>query len=166
MNDFAGHGVGQRNIAAHVESQPNVSPLRSDSTARVDDDQPRPIANRFENVVEEDRMRFARIGSPQNDQVGLFDFLVRSCAATRSEDRRQTGDAGSVSGAVTAIDVVAADNDAGKLLAQEIQFVGCLGAAEEGRLPLLPRRSRRPPASVLLPRSRSASVRRHAPSVR
>src|ERR1700674_297593 len=52
-------------------------------------------------------------------------------AAPGPEHRRQTGDAGSVSGPVAAIDVVAADDAACDILREVIQFVGRLRAAEE-----------------------------------
>jgi hypothetical protein len=81
--------------------------------------------------MKEDRMRFARIRAPENDQVGLFNLLIRACAPTRPEDCRQTGDAWGMSSAVTAVDVVAAHNDTSKLLRQKVQFVGRFGAAEQ-----------------------------------
>ena len=67
--------------------------------------------------MEEDRVRLARIRSPQDDQVSLLDLLVGVRAAACSEDRRQTGDARSMSGAVAAVDVVATDDRARELLA-------------------------------------------------
>jgi hypothetical protein len=56
--------------------------------------------------MKKDRVRFPRVGTPQQDDLRVFRFAIRTGAAARSEDRRQTGDAGSVSSPVTAIDVV------------------------------------------------------------
>jgi hypothetical protein len=81
-------------------------------------------------MVKENRMRLPRIGTPEQDHVRLFDFAIGTCAATRSEDRRQTGDAWGVSSPVAAIDVVATDDGAHKFLRYVIQFIGRLGATE------------------------------------
>src|SRR6185295_6899162 len=66
--------------------------------------------------------------------------------STRAERCRQTDDAGSVSGPVAAVDVVAAEGDPGQFPGQVIHFVGRLGAAEDaervgavgGEIPLEP----------------------------
>jgi hypothetical protein len=81
--------------------------------------------------MKKDRMRLSRIRTPKDDQVGLGDLLIRARAAARSEYRRQTGDAGSVSGAVAAVDIIAPHDSARELLREKIQFVGRLGAAEQ-----------------------------------
>ena len=54
--------------------------------------------------------------APEDDEVRLLDLAIRARPAARSEDRRQTDDAGGVSGAVAAVDVVAADHGARELL--------------------------------------------------
>src|SRR5215475_12397223 len=81
--------------------------------------------------MEVDRMRLARVRSPEEDDVGLLRFAVRARAAPRPEYRRQTDDARGVSGAVTAVDVVAAESDAGELLREVVDLVGRLRAGEE-----------------------------------
>ena len=81
-------------------------------------------------MVEKNRMRVAGIRSPEEDDIGVFDFVIGTGAAARSEDRRQTDDAGSVSSAVTTVDVVAADHRANEFLRNVIQLVGGLGATE------------------------------------
>ena len=80
--------------------------------------------------MKKDRVRLARIRSPQQDKVGFRDLLVGARAAARSEDRRQTDDARSVSRSVAAVDVVAADDDASEFLRDEVYFVGRLRTAE------------------------------------
>ena len=76
-------------------------------------------------------MRFARIRTPKYNEVGLIDLLIRASPASSSKNRRQTGDAWSVSSTVTAVDVVASDDHARELLGKEVQLVGRLGATEE-----------------------------------
>ena len=73
--------------------------------------------------MEEDRMRFARIRPPEDDDAGFLDLLVGACSPTRSEYCRQTDDTGSVSSTVTTVDVVAAKDGAGKFLGDVVQFV-------------------------------------------
>jgi hypothetical protein len=80
--------------------------------------------------MEEDRMRVARVRSPQNDQIGVLDLLVRARAAACTEDRRQTDDARSMSSSIAAVDVVAADDRASELLSDVVHLVRGLRAAE------------------------------------
>lgn len=75
-------------------------------------------------------MCFACIGTPQKDEVCLFHLAIRTGGATRSENRRQTGDARCVSSAVAAVDVVAADHRTNEFLRDVVQFICGLGAAE------------------------------------
>jgi len=67
-------------------------------------------------MMEEDGMRLARIRPPKNDEVSLLDLTVGARAAACSENRRQTGDAGSVSSAIATVDVVASHHHAGEFL--------------------------------------------------
>ena len=75
-------------------------------------------------------MRLPRVGTPQQDDVRLFNLLVRAGAPARPKYRRQTGDAGGVSSTVAAIDVVRADHRPDKLLRHIIQLVGRFRATE------------------------------------
>jgi hypothetical protein len=81
--------------------------------------------------VEEDRMRLARVRAPEHDQVRAAGLLVGARPPARAEHRRQTDDAGRVSGSVAAVDVVRPENDASELLCGEVELVGRLGAAED-----------------------------------
>ncbi len=81
-------------------------------------------------MVEEDRVRFASVRTPQDDQIGLFQLAIGTRAASRSKDRRQTDDAGSVSGTIAAINIVATDDQASKLLCHEVHLVRRLRATE------------------------------------
>ena len=81
-------------------------------------------------MVEEDRVRFASVRTPQDDQIGLFQLAIGTRAASRSEDRRQTDDAGSVSGAVTAVNIVTADYRASEFLRHKIHLVRRLRATK------------------------------------
>jgi|SRR5713226_8907268 len=75
-------------------------------------------------------MSFPRVGAPKKNDVRLFHFTVRAGAPSRTEDRRQTGDARGVSSPVATVDVVAADDRADEFLRDVVQLVGGLGAAE------------------------------------
>jgi hypothetical protein len=86
-------------------------------------------------MMEKDRVRFAGVRSPQENQISLFDLPVGTGAPASSENRRQTGDARRVSGAVTAIDVVTADDDPGELLSHVIHLIGRLRATEQPERP-------------------------------
>ena len=92
--------------------------------------------------MEEDGMRVSRVRSPQDDNVRLLDLTVRAGSPTRSKCGRQTDDAGSVSSAVTAVDIVRAHNLPSELLCGIVHLIGCLGAAEnpERLWAALPRR--------------------------
>ena len=68
--------VGQRDVAADVEAQPQVGPLGRRGAARVDRDQPGAVVDAAQQVVEEDRMRLAGVAAPQDDQVRLLDLTV------------------------------------------------------------------------------------------
>lgn len=84
----------------------------------------------FENMVKEDGMSLAGIRAPEDDDVGIFRLFVRAGSATRSKYCRQTGDAWSVSGAVTAVYVVALHHRANEFLRDEVQLIGRFRAAE------------------------------------
>ena len=86
-------------------------------------------------MVKENRVRFPRVRAPQQDNVGVFNFKIRTGPAACSEYRRQTGDAGGVSSPVAAIDVVAADDRTREFLREEVQLVGRLGATEHAKVP-------------------------------
>src|SRR5438105_9529318 len=87
-------------------------------------------------MMEENRMCFPGVGSPEKNHVGFFNLLVRVCAPACSENHRQTGDARGVSSTVAAIDVVASDDDARELLRNKVHLVRRLRATEQPeRLP-------------------------------
>jgi hypothetical protein len=106
VDDLARDRVGQRDVGADVEPEPGVGPLRGAGPPRVDGVQPRPAMDSLEEVMEEDRMRVARVRSPQDQEIRFFDLLIGRRSAARTERSRQTDDAGSVSGAVARVDVV------------------------------------------------------------
>ena len=85
----------------------------------------------LQQVMEEDRMRLAGVRSPEQDAVGLLHLLIGAGAAAHPEHRRQTGDAGRVSGPVAAVDVVRAHHHASELLRGEVHLVGALRTTEQ-----------------------------------
>jgi hypothetical protein len=100
VDDLAGDGVGQGDVGADVEPEPGVGPLRAARAARIDAVELGAAMNRLEEVMEEDRVRFARVRSPEDQQIRLFDLFIGRRPAARTEYRRQTDDARSVSSAV------------------------------------------------------------------
>jgi hypothetical protein len=78
-------------------------------------------------------MGFARVGAPKENNVRLFHFAIRAGAASRAENRRQTGDARGVSSPVATIDVVAADDGTDEFLCRIVQLVGSFGAAKHAK---------------------------------
>jgi hypothetical protein len=81
-------------------------------------------------MMKKDRMRFPGIGPPKQDYISVFSFAIRACSATRSEDSRQTGDAGGVSSTVATINIVCPHHGADKLLCCVVQLVRGFGTAE------------------------------------
>jgi len=86
----------------------------------------RTVANPFQHMMKENWMGLARVRAPQEDDLRLLRFPVRTRSAARSENRRQTGDARGMSSPVTAINVVRTDYRAHEFLRDVIQFVGRL----------------------------------------
>ena len=131
VDDHAGHGVGERDVAADLETEPDVRPRRRAGATRIHNVQTRAGAHAFQDMMEENRMSIARVRAPEEDDVRLFHFLIRARAATRPEDRRQTDDARSVSRPIAAVDVVVAERHPGQLTRQKIHLVRRLRAAED-----------------------------------
>ena len=89
--------------------------------------------------MEKDGMGFACVRTPKQDDAGLLNFAVRAGSAASPENRRQTDDAGGVSSAVAAVDVVRADHRAHKFLSHVVELIGGFRATEhaEGARPML-----------------------------
>ena len=132
-DDLPGHGVGQGDVGAHMQGQVHVGETGRRSHPGVGHEQLRPPALGLDDVMEEDRVGFPGVGTPEDDHVGVLDLLVGTGTATRPEHCRQTDDAGSVSGAVTGVDVVRADGHPHELLGHEVDLVGRLRAREHAR---------------------------------
>ena len=75
-DDLAADGVGQRDVGADIDAQPNIGPLGRLGTARVNAVDAGALMNAFEDVMEEDRVGVARVRTPQNDQVRGLDLFV------------------------------------------------------------------------------------------
>ena len=86
-------------------------------------------------MVKENWMGLSGVGPPKQDYVGVFNFPVRTGSTACSEYRRQTGDAGSVSSPVAAINVIRAHYRAHELLRCIVQFIRSLGATEHAEVP-------------------------------
>jgi hypothetical protein len=75
-DDLPADGVGQGDVAADVEAEPDVGPLGRARPARVDRVETGAVADTAEEVVEEDRMRLSGIAAPEDDQIGVLDLTV------------------------------------------------------------------------------------------
>src|SRR5271155_1706036 len=84
--------------------------------------------------MEKNRVGLPRVGSPQQNHVGIFNFAIRTAAASCSEYRRQTGDAGGVSSTVAAINIVGAHYTTGEFLRGVVDLVDGLGTAEHAKV--------------------------------
>jgi hypothetical protein len=85
--------------------------------------------------MEENRVRLARIRSPKQNDVRIFNLAIRASATTGSENRRQTGDARGMSSPVAAINIVGAHDAANEFLRGVIQFVDSLGTTKHAKVP-------------------------------
>jgi len=74
--DLAADRVGEGDVGADVEAEPAVGPLRRAGPARVDGVEAGPVADAPQEVVEEDRVRLARVRTPQDDEVRLLDLAI------------------------------------------------------------------------------------------
>jgi len=91
-DDLPADRIRERDVAADVEAEPEVGELGGAGPPRVDGDQPRAVADAAQQVVEEDRVRLAGVGAPQDDEVGLLSLLVGRGPSPGSERCRQTDD--------------------------------------------------------------------------
>src|SRR5437764_15403327 len=85
MNNLSRHRVGQRNVAANVEAQPRVRPLRGTRPARINHMELRAVANPLQHMMEENRMRLARVRAPKENNVRLVDFVRPPCRESDAE---------------------------------------------------------------------------------
>ena len=166
MDDLAGHRVRERDVGADVEPEPDVGPRRRRRAPRVDDEEARAVATPL-------RRWWKKIGcvsrafEPQRRiDVRLLDLPIGRRAAARSEHRRQTDDAGRVSGAVAAVDVVRAHDLARELLGEEVHLVRRLRAREdpEGRRRVRRASRGRRPSAARSSASSQVAGRRPSPS--
>jgi hypothetical protein len=75
-DDLPSDRVGEGDVAADVDAEPDVGPLGRARPPRIDGEQPRPVIDAAEEVVEEDRMRLAGVRAPQDDEVCLLGLSV------------------------------------------------------------------------------------------
>jgi hypothetical protein len=76
VDDLARHRIGQGDVAADVEAQPDVGPLGGARPARVDRVEPGAVPDAAQEVVEEDRMRLPGVAAPEDDQIGLLSLSI------------------------------------------------------------------------------------------
>jgi len=84
-------------------------------------------------MVKEDGVSLARVGAPQNNEVRVLHLAIRTRPASRTKNRRQTGDARGVSSAVATVDVVRAHHRPRELLGEIVQLVRRLRTTEHAK---------------------------------
>lgn len=87
----------------------------------------------FEKVMKKYGVRFAGIGSPQEDDFRLLDLPEGVGPTAHPEHSRQTDDTRGMSSAITTINIVAAHDHTGKLLGNEVHLVGTFRATEDAK---------------------------------
>ena len=133
VDDDARHGVRQRDVGAHVETEPAIGPLGGRRASRIDDVQTRTRRARPSARGGRRSGGSPRVRAPEEDHVRLLRFAVGARPSACSKDRRQTDDARGVSRSVAAIDVVRAERHARELLRQEVHLVARLRAREDSQ---------------------------------
>jgi hypothetical protein len=76
VNDLAADGIGQGDVAADVEAQPDIGPFGRARPAGIDRVEPGAVADAAQEVMEEDRVRLPGIAAPEDDQVRLLGLTV------------------------------------------------------------------------------------------
>jgi hypothetical protein len=75
-DDLAADRIGQGDVAADVDAEPDIGPFGAARPARIDRVEPGAVADAAEEVVEEDRMRLAGVAAPEDDQIGVLDLTI------------------------------------------------------------------------------------------
>ena len=75
-DDLATDGVRERDVGPDIDPEPDVGPLGRARPTRVDGVEPRPVADALQQVMEEDRVRLARVRTPQDDEVRVLSFSI------------------------------------------------------------------------------------------
>ena len=75
-DDLAPDRVGEGDVAADVEAQPDIGPFGRGRPPRIDRVEPSALADTAKEVMEEDRVRLAGVAAPQDDQVRVFGLTV------------------------------------------------------------------------------------------
>jgi hypothetical protein len=75
-NDLAPHGIRQRNVCAYIDAEPHIRPLRRRGAPRVYHKHFRAVVHPFQQMMKEDGVRLTGVGAPQQNYIGLLNFLV------------------------------------------------------------------------------------------
>jgi len=84
MDDLSGNGVGECDIGADVDAEPHIRPLGRVCASGVDGVHLCAIADSLGEMVEEDGVGVARVGTPQDDEVCGLDLFIRRRSAACS----------------------------------------------------------------------------------
>jgi hypothetical protein len=75
-DDLARDRVRQGDVGPDIETEPQVAPFGGLGPARVHHDQPHPLVDPLQDVVEEDRVRGARVRTPEQHEVRVLGLFV------------------------------------------------------------------------------------------
>jgi hypothetical protein len=75
-DDLASDRVGEGDVTADIEPEPDVGPFGRARAARVDRVEAGAVSDAPEEVMEEDRMRLAGVAAPEDDQIGVLGLTV------------------------------------------------------------------------------------------
>ena len=142
-HDDVREGVDHRDVGAGQQRQMivrlNVRALDQIDPARIDNDQPRALAQPPLHLRRENGMRVGGIGADHHDDVGLFHRIEILRSGRSAESVLQAVARGRMADARAGIDVVIAERRADHLLHQIGFFVGAArrGDAADGIAPVL-----------------------------
>ena len=109
LDDQVQQPVEQREIGAGGDLQEQVGLLRGRGAARVDDDQFCAGLDAVHHPQEQDRMAVGHVGADDEEDVGLFEVLVRAGRSVRAQGQLVAGTSAGHAQSRVRLDLVGAD---------------------------------------------------------
>ena len=83
--------------------------------------------------MKKDGVGFPSIGTPKQNHIGFFNFLIGIGTTAHPKHCRQTDDAGSMSGSIATVDIVGTHDHPNELLGNEVHFIGGFRATKDSK---------------------------------
>ncbi len=131
-DDDVGHGQKDIDIRARRRLQPERGVLHHGRAPGVDDDERRSPVDRAHHFVGDDRMGFGRVGTGDQNTVGVADFIDGVGHGAAAEGHPKAGNGAGVAETGAVIHVVGADSGAHEFLEEIVLFIGAAGRGESG----------------------------------